>query len=129
MKPANGEERFATLVEQFFLLRLREQRNASPQTIAAYRETFRLVLKFGAEHRSKPPEKFTLADMNVDFVLAFLDHLEAHRRNTIRSRSARLAAIRSFLHFAALQEPLAGGSIQRVLAIPLKRCDKPLLGI
>jgi integrase/recombinase XerD len=128
MKPANPADRFAALVEQFFLLRLRQQRNASPRTIAAYRDTFRLLLEFGAKYRSKLPETFTLADLNAEFVLAFLDHLEAHRRNTIQSRNARLAAIRSFLHFAALQDPLALGSIQRVLAIPLKRCDRPLLG-
>eukprot|EP00456_Euglypha_rotunda_P046038 TRINITY_DN3655_c0_g1_i9.p1 TRINITY_DN3655_c0_g1~~TRINITY_DN3655_c0_g1_i9.p1 ORF type:complete len:127 (-),score=21.43 TRINITY_DN3655_c0_g1_i9:41-421(-) len=124
MKPATVAERFAVLVEQFFLLRLRQQRHASPRTIAAYRDTLRLLLEFGAKHRSIPPETFTLADMNAEFVLAFLDHLEAHRQNTIRSRNARLAAIRSFLHFAALQDPLALGSIQRVLAIPLKRCDR-----
>lgn len=128
MKPPRPEERFASLVEQYFLERLTRQRNASPQTIAAYRDMFRLLLEFAHTHRAKPPESFTLADMDASLVLAFLDYLEAERSNAIRSRNARLAAIRSFLKFAALQEPLALSTIQRVLAIPLKRCDKPLLG-
>lgn len=128
MKAASAQERFACLVQQFFLERLVRQRNASPQTVAAYRDTFRLLLTFGVTHRGKPAESFTLADMDSAFVLAFLDYLETQRHNTIRSRNARLAAIRSFLRFAFLQEPAALPAIQRVLAIPLKRCDKPLLG-
>jgi integrase/recombinase XerD len=128
MKKASAQERFACLVQQFFLERLERQRNASPQTVAAYRDAFRLLLTFGDTHRGKPAESFTLADLDSAFVLAFLDYLETQRHNTIRSRNARLAAIRSFLRFASLQEPAALPAIQRVLAIPLKRCDKPLLG-
>jgi integrase/recombinase XerD len=128
MKPESPQDRFASLVQQFFLERLIRQRNASQQTVAAYRDAFRLLLAFGEELRGKPAASFTLAELDADFVLAFLDHLETQRHNTVRSRNARLAAIRSFLRFASLQEPMALPAIQRVLAIPLKRCDKPLLG-
>jgi site-specific recombinase XerD len=122
------QARFAMLVEEFFLDRLIRQRNSSPQTVAAYRDCFRLLLEFSRDHRSRPVEQLTLDDLDAPFILAFLDHLEKVRENSIRSRNARLAALRSFLRFAALKEPEALSMIQRVLAIPLKRCDKPLLG-
>ena len=73
-------------------------------------------------------EQLTLDDFDAPFILAFLDHLEKVRENSIRSRNTRLAAVRSFLRFAALKEPQSLSMVQRVLAIPLKRCDKPLLG-
>ena len=108
---------FANLVEAFFLDRLIRQRNSSPQTIAAYRDCFRLLFQFAREHRNKPTDSFVLADLNAPFVLAFLDHLEKVRNNSIRSRNARLAAIRSFLRFAILQDPQSLALIQRTLAI------------
>ena len=79
-----------------------QQRNASAQTIAAYRDSFRLLLQFAHSHLHKPPERLHLSDLDASLVLAFLNHLESERRNTVRSRNPRLAAIRSFLHFAAL---------------------------
>lgn len=125
---ASPTPRFAALLQEFFLQRLRAQRNASPRTIASYRDAFRLLLRFIQATRRKSPTALTLADFDAPLVLGFLDHLERARRNTIRSRNARLAAIRSFLHYAALRDPTALPTIQRVLAIPIKRCDRPLLG-
>jgi integrase/recombinase XerD len=122
------ETGFPTLLQQFFLERLIQQRNVSSQTVAAYRDSFRLLLQFAQHHQGKAPERLTLSDLDAPLILAFLNHLESERHNTIRSRNARFAAIRSFLHFAALKEPTALPAIQRVLAIPMKRFDKPLLG-
>jgi site-specific recombinase XerD len=128
VKTASSTGRLAAVLQAFFLERLVVQRNASPQTVAAYRDSFRLLLQFVQQHSGKAPERLELTDLDAPTVLAFLDHLECMRRNTIRSRNARLAAIRSFAHFAALKDPTALPSLQGVLAIPMKRFDKPLLG-
>jgi integrase/recombinase XerD len=119
------------LIERFFLDRLMNQVHASPRTIGAYRDTFRLVLKFAQERLRKRPAELVLADIDASFILSFLKHLEDDRHNTIRSRNARLAAIRSFMHFASFLEPAAAGVTQRVLAIPMKRFggfERPLIG-
>ena len=118
---------FPALVQRFFAERLTQQRNASPQTIASYRDTFRLLLRFAAPRLHRPPSAFALRDLDAPLVLAFLDHLETARRNAVRTRNARLTAIRSFMRFAGLQEP-CGPVVQRVLAIPAKRAYQPVLG-
>lgn len=128
MKAISPQSRFAKLIEEFFLDRLIRQRHASPQTVSAYRDCFRLLFEFARDHRGTPPERMALADLDAPFVLAFLDHLEERRRNSIRSRNARLAALRSFLQFAALKEPESLALIQRTLAIPMKRYQRPLVG-
>ncbi len=128
MKVSRPATRFAALLQAFFVDRLINQRNASPQTVAAYRDSFRLLLQFAERHLGKTPERLALTDLDAPMVLAFLNHLERERHNTIRSRNARFAAIRSFLHFAAFKEPTALAVVQRVLAIPMKRFDRPLLG-
>ena len=128
MKAPCPETSFPTLLQQFFLERLIRQRNVSTQTVAAYRDSFRLLLEFAQLHLGKSPERLALTDLDAPLILAFLNHLESERHNAIRSRNARFAAIRSFLHFAALKEPTALPVIQRGLAIPMKRFDKPLLG-
>jgi integrase/recombinase XerD len=128
MKATSPETSFSALLQQFFLERLIQQRNVSAQTVAAYRDGFRLLLQFAQVHLNKSPEHLAITDLDAPLILAFLNHLETDRHNTIRSRNARLAAIRSFLHFVALKEPTALPVIQRALAIPLKRYDKPLLG-
>jgi integrase/recombinase XerD len=129
MKTSNSPEgRFAKLVEEFFLDRLIRQRNSSPQTVAAYRHCFRLLFEFVRDRWNKPTERLVLTDLDAPMVLAFLDHLEKDRNNSIRSRNARLAAIRSFLRFAALKNPEALAIIQRTLAIPMKRYTRPLVG-
>ncbi|MBK6534500.1 MAG: tyrosine-type recombinase/integrase [Deltaproteobacteria bacterium] len=119
---------FPALVQSFFCERLLAQRNASPCTVAAYRDTFRLLLCYVRSHHHTAPTALTLQDLDAPLVLAFLDHLERDRHNTIRSRNARLVALRSFFHYAAGRDPANLPTIQRVLAIPSKRCDTPLLG-
>ena len=119
---------FSSLIQEFFLERLMRQRNSSPQTVAAYRDCFRLLFEFAREHQNKPTDRLVLADLDASLVLAFLDHLEKVRKNSIRSRNARLAAIRSFLRFAVLKDPQSLATIQRVLAIPMKRHSRPLVG-
>jgi site-specific recombinase XerD len=128
MKTTSPRTSFPALLQRFFLERLIQQRNASVQTVAAYRDSFRLLLHFAQRHLGKAPETLTLSDLDAPLMMAFLNYLESERHNKIRSRNARFAAIRSFLHFAALHEPTALPVIQRVLAIPMKRFDKPLLG-
>jgi site-specific recombinase XerD len=128
MKAPPPETSFPILLQQFFLERLIQQRNASAQTVAAYRDSFRLLLQFAQRRLCKAPERLALSDLDSALILAFLNHLESDRHNTIRSRNARFAAIRSFLHFAALKEPAGLAVIQRVPAIPMKPFDKPLLG-
>jgi len=119
---------FASLVQEFFLDRLIRQRNSSPQTVAAYRDCFRLLFEFAREHRNKATDRLVLADLDASLVLAFLDHLERVRKNSIRSRNARLAALRSFLRFAVLKNPQSLATIHRTLAIPMKRYNRPLVG-
>jgi integrase/recombinase XerD len=128
MKALRSETTFPTLLQQFFLERLIQKRDVSKQTVAAYRDSFCLLLRFAQRHLGKPPEQLALTDLDAPVILAFLNYLENERHNKARSRNARFAAIRSFLYFAALREPEALPSIQRVLAIPMKRFDKPLLG-
>ena len=117
----------AGLLEAFFTERLQQQRNASPNTIAAYRDTFRLLLAFAQERLRKPPSALPLADLDATFVAAFLQHLEKQRRNSVRTRNARLAAIHSFFRYVALQEPAHSATCQRVLAIPTKKFERKLV--
>lgn len=115
---------FARLLEAFFTDRLIQQRQVSPHTIAGYRDTFRLLIKFAAAHLKKAPSALTMDDLDAPFIGTFLDHLEKDRGNTPRSRNARLAAIHSFFRYAALEEPTHIALIQRILAIPNKRFDR-----
>lgn len=119
---------FSGLLQRFFVERLLQQRNASPRTVEAYRDTFRLLLNYAERERSKPPTKLTLNDFDSALVLDFLAHLETERHNTVRSRNARLAVIRSFARYVSLQCPPALLLAQQILAIPMKRFDKALLG-
>lgn len=117
-----------TLLQQFFLERLVQQRRASTRTVNAYRDSFRLLLAFTQQHLGKSPSKLQISDLDAALVLAFLQHLEKDRRNSIRSRNARFAAIRSFMNYVALKEPAAVALTQAVLAIPMKRFERPLVG-
>ena len=120
---------FPSLIQRFFADHLIAQRGVSPQTIAAYRDTFRLLLRFLSDRLGLPVDELTLKALSPDLVLAFLDNLETRRHNTIRTRNARLAAIRSFIHFVLAETgPDHLGLGQRLLAIPFKRCVKPLIG-
>ena len=115
---------FAGLLEKFFTDRLMRQRQASPHTIASYRDTFCLLLRFAQDRLKKSPSMLMLEHLDAPFVAAFLDHLEKERGNGARSRNARLAAIHSFFQYAALHAPDHSALIQRVLAIPNKRYDR-----
>jgi len=117
----------APTLQSFFTDRLMSQRQASPHTIAAYRDTFRLLLRFAAERTSKPPSTLDLSDLDAPLVGAFLEHLERDRRNSPRTRNNRLAAIHSLFSYAALRHPEHAASIQRVLAIPAKRFERNLV--
>ena len=119
---------FSQLVQDFFMRRLIAQRNVSARTVESYRDAFELLLGFAERHTSKPPSALQLRDLDAPLVLDFLDHLETHRGNTIRTRNARLAAIHSFMRYAALRDPTSLPLTGRVLAIPAKRFDRPVLG-
>jgi len=119
---------FPTLLQEFFLKRLANQKNVSPRTISAYRDTFRLLLNFLRDHTNKTPSDIALRDIDASIVLKFLDHLEKERNNSIATRNARLTAIRSFFRYASYREPAASELIQQVLALPTKRCDHPQIG-
>ncbi|MFQ5382681.1 MAG: tyrosine-type recombinase/integrase [Dehalococcoidia bacterium] len=112
------------LVQAFFTDRLLRQRRASPHTISGYRDTFRLLLHFAAEQLGKTPTELEIEDLDAAFIGRFLDHLEAERGNTARTRNARLAAIRSFFRYVALGEPAHALLCQRVLAMPSKRHER-----
>jgi integrase/recombinase XerD len=114
----------APVLQAFFTDRLIAQRDASPHTIAGYRDTFRLLLGFTTATTGKTPSALDIADLDAPLIAAFLDHLEHTRRNTVRTRNWRLAAIHSLFCYAALHHPEHAATIQRVLAIPTKRHDR-----
>jgi site-specific recombinase XerD len=117
----------APTLQAFFTERLMRQRQASPHTIAAYRDTMRLLLGFAAQQLDKEPSELEVEDLDAPLIGAFLDHLEADRGNGVRTRNARLAAIRSLFRFAALRHPEHAAVIERVLAIPPKRFQRNLV--
>jgi integrase/recombinase XerD len=119
---------FSTLVQKFFVEHLQQHREVSSRTVAAYKDTFRLLLSFAEKHEGKPPTRFALTDLNAKLILRFLDYLQRERQNGARTRNARLAAIRSFLKYAARHDLSAAQVIEHALAVPMKRFDKPLVG-
>ncbi len=114
-------------MEGFFTERLIAQRRASPHTIASYRDTFRLLFGFVQGRTGKAPSKLGIEDLDAAVIGAFLDHLEADRHNSVRTRNNRLAAIHSLFAYAALRHPEHAALIQRVSAIPAKRMDRQLI--
>ena len=117
----------APTLQAFFTDRLIRQRHASSHTIAAYRDTLRILLSYAADQTGTPPSRLDLDELDAPLIAAFLDHIEHHRGNSVRTRNARLAAIHSLFRFAALLHPEHAASISRVLAIPPKRCDQALI--
>jgi integrase/recombinase XerD len=109
------------LIQQFFTDRLCTQMESSPNTIAGYRDTFRLLLRFASEQTGAAPTKLKIEDLDCALVGDFLAHVESERRNSARSRNTRLAAIRSFFRFVAMSEPAYMLHCQRILAMPSKR--------
>ncbi|MDA8330481.1 MAG: tyrosine-type recombinase/integrase [Candidatus Dormibacteraeota bacterium] len=115
---------FAPTIEAFFTERLVTQLQASPRTVAAYRDTLSMLLVFAQARTGKAPSQLDVADVDAKLIGAFLTHLEDERHNTARTRNTRLAGIRSLFRYAALRHPEHAESIQRVLAIPNKRHDR-----
>lgn len=114
------------LLESFFHHRMTQQRNASQSTLASYRDALRLLILFAAQRVQRKPCDLSVADLDRDCVLAFLDALEDQRHNTVPTRNARLTAIRSFFHHVAANDPAALAVAQRVLSIPIKRTHTPI---
>ena len=127
-KPPKPPPSFAALVQAYFAEHLTQHRALSPQTIAAYRDAFILFLGFAESRLGKAPIAMTLADITPDLIMAFLDHLERQRHNSVRSRNARLAALRSFLKFAAHRDVSSLQVIERALGVPVKRFERPMFG-
>jgi len=112
---------FPALLQAFFTERLLQQRRASPHTVTAYRNTFRLLLRFAAERLGRAPSRLVLTDLDPAFIGEFLNHLESRRGNCARSRNARLAALHAFFRYVAFTDPAHSLLCQRILAIPSKR--------
>ena len=117
----------APTLQAFFTDRLARQRQASPHTVAAYRDTWRLLLSYAATQAGRQPSELDLTDLDAPLIGTFLDHLERERGNSARTRNARLAAVHSLFRYAALRHPEHAEVIARVLAIPPKRFDKALV--
>ncbi len=118
---------FPGLVQAFFTERLLQQRRASTETVAGYRDCFRLLLRFAAQRLGNDPSGLSLEDLDAPFIGEFLDHLETERSNSARTRNARLAAIHSFFRYVSFQEPSCADLCRRVLAIPSKRYERKLI--
>jgi len=115
------------LIEAFFTDRLMRQRQASPNTIASYRDSFCLLFNFAKQRLKKEPSALSIEDLDAAFIGSFLNHIEKDRGNCARSRNVRLAAIHSFFKYIALHDPSHSALIQRVLAIPTKRFERKLI--
>lgn len=116
------------LLQSFFAEHLVIHKRVSPRTMESYRDTFRLLLEYARTQSGVEPSALRVSQLDVDLVLAFLDHLERERCNCPRSRNARLAAIRSFFRLVAFRAPEHAGVATRVMAIPSKRFDRRLVG-
>ncbi len=119
---------FAALVQSFFTEYLTQQRAMSPRTVATYRDAFVLLLDFATVHLHKQPTTMRLQDITPALILAFLDHLERDRGNAVRTRNARLAALRAFLKFAGHRDVGALHVVEQALGVPMKRYERPMLG-
>jgi len=117
----------APTMEAFFTDRLGRQRSASPHTVAAYRDTFRMLLQYAQSQIGKAPSVLGIEDLDAQLIGRFLEHLERDRHSSVRTRNARLAAVRSLFHYAALRHPDHAEVIARVLAIPNKRHERALV--
>jgi integrase len=117
----------APSLEAYFTDRLVSQRASSPNTIAAYALTFRLLLAFASRRTGSPPSRLDIAELDAPLIAAFLEHLERDRHNAVATRNMRLAAVHSLFSYLALHHPEHAGSIQRVLSIPQKRAESNLI--
>jgi site-specific recombinase XerD len=119
---------FPALVQQFFTEYLVAQRALSPRTVASYRDAMTLYLGYAAQQLGKPPMSMQLTDITSELILKFLAHLELQRHNSVRSRNLRLTALRAFLKFAGRRDVTALHAVERAMAVPMKRFERPLLG-
>jgi len=115
---------FPSLLQRFFTDRLLGQLGASPHTVAAYRDTFRLFLRFATTTLRRAPSALRIEEFDVTFLSTFLEHLESTRENTTRTRNNRLSALHAFFRYVAISEPALGLQCQRILAMPAKRDDR-----
>lgn len=127
-KHSTAPPSFPALVQAFFAEHLTQHRALSPRTVAAYRDAFMLFLDFAVKRCANSPAAMRLTDITPELILAFLDHLEHDRHNAVRSRNARLAALRAFLKFAAHSDVSSLHVIERALGVPMKRFERPMLG-
>jgi len=123
----NASPNFPALLQAFFTDRLQRQRMASAHTIAGYRDSFRLLLRFAATRLGKSPCNLSLEDLDAPFVGDFLEHIEKERGNSARTRNVRLAAIHSFFRYVSFCEPAHADRCRQVLAIPNKRHERNLI--
>ena len=130
MKPvmAAGQTPVGPLLQAFFIDYLYGQKRASARTVESYRDTFRLLLQFLRQTTDKEPSTLHTLDLDAPAILSFLDYLECQRNNQAQSRNVRLAAVHSFFRMVAIRDPASVGVATRVLAIPVKRTDKRLVG-
>jgi len=124
MKTTRIKPDFPGLLQDFFCQHMMAERGLSAQTVASYRDTFRLLLRFAQARLGILPSSLKLDDLDAELILAFLDYLEQVRGAGIRTRNTRLAAIRSFMRYAAGRVPTCLGVVQSVLAVPAKRFDR-----
>lgn len=117
----------APLLQAFFTERLAKERQASPHTISAYKTTFSLLLRFARDQLGTAPSDIRLDELSAPLISSFLQHLEADRSNSVRTRNARLAAIHSFFRYIAVMVPDHADQVRRVLDIPHKRFDRRLV--
>lgn len=115
---------FASLLQRFFTQRLLEQQGASSHTVASYRDTFRLLLRFATQQVRRAPSKLLMEELDASFMEKFLRHLERDRTNSARTRNTRLSALHAFFRFVAISEPALALQCQRILAIPAKRYER-----
>lgn len=115
------------LLQGFFVEHLLQHKHVSPQTVASYRDTFRLLLQYANKKLKAEPAAIKIGAWDAPLILSFLDSLEQDRRNSIRSRNIRLSAIRSFFRWLTLDHPELVGLATRILAIPVKRTDRRLI--
>jgi site-specific recombinase XerD len=127
-KAATKPPSFAALVQAFFAEHLQQQRAMSPRTVATYRDAFVLFLDFAKSRLCKQPTAIRLRDVTPTLILAFLDYLERERGNSVRSRNARLAALRAFLKFAGRRDVTALHVVEQALDVPMKRFERPMVG-
>jgi integrase/recombinase XerD len=117
----------APVLQGFFTDRLARQKKASPNTVAAYRDTCRLLLAFASGQAGKQPAQLSLSDLDAALVGGFLNHLEEQRGNGSATRNARLAAIHSLFRYAAPKAPEHAAIISQVLAIPPRRRERAIV--